>query len=159
MELASRHLHLAGCTRNPNEPWMKQMARNLTDPMAGFLRNKCYLLMDRDSKYSEAFRRMLMQAGVECIRLPPRSPNLTPHIERFMRTIKDECLHRMIFFGEQSLRKAVHEFLIHYHGERNHQGMANRILEPGMEVGQMHGGIHCRQRLGGMLRYYHRNAA
>ena len=159
MEVASRHVHLAGCTRNPNEAWMKQMARNLTDPMAGFLRNKHYLLMDRDTKYSEAFRHLLEQAAVHCVRLPARSPNLTPHIERFMRTIKEECLHRMIFFGEQSLRKAMHEFLVHYHGERNHQGMANRILEPGREVGRTTGSIRCSQRLGGILRYYYHEAA
>ena len=159
MEVASRRVHLAGCTRNPNEPWMKQVARNLTDPLAGLLCAKRYLLMDRDTKYSEAFRHLLEQAGVHCVRLPARSPNLTPHIERFMRTIKNECLHRMIFCGEQSLRKAMHEFLVHYHGERNHQGMANRILEPGGKVGQLQGGIKCRQRLGGMLRYYYRNAA
>jgi len=115
--------------------------------------------MDRDTKYSEAFRHLLEQAAVHCVRLPARSPNLTPHIERFMRTIKEECLHRMIFFGEPSLRKAVHEFLVHYHAERNHQGMANRILEPGQEVGRTTGSIRCRQRLGGMLRYYHRQAA
>jgi hypothetical protein len=65
----------------------------------------------------------------------------------------------MIFFGEPSLRKAVHEFLVHYHAERNHQGMANRILDPGQEVGRTTGSIRCRQRLGGMLRYYHRQAA
>jgi len=159
MEVGSRRVHLAGCTRSPNEPWMKQIARNLTDPLAGFLRDKRYLLMDRDTKYSESVRHLLEQAGVNCVRLPARSPNLTPHIERFMRTIKNECLHRMIFFGEQSLRNAVGEFLVHYHGERNHQGMANRILEPGEEVGRLQGGIRCRQRLGGILRYYHRQAA
>jgi len=159
MELATRRVHLAGCTRNPNEVWMKQTARNLTDPLVGFLRNKRYLLMDRDTKYSEAFRHLLKQAGVDCVRLPARSPNRTPHIERFMRTIKDECLHRMLFFGEPSLRKAVHEFLVHYHRERNHQGVANRILEPGVEVGRLQGEIRCRQSLGGMLRYYHRQAA
>ena len=159
MEVASRHVHLAGCTRNPNEPWMKQMARNLTDPMAGFLRNKRYLLMDRDTKYSEAVRHLLEQSGVNCVRLPARSPNLTPHIERFMRTIKNECLHRMNFFGEQSLQKAMHDFLVHYHRERNHQGMANRILDPGGEVGWRQGSIRCCERLGGMLRYYHRDAA
>jgi putative transposase len=76
-----------------------------------------------------------------------------------MRTIKDECLNRMIFFGEPSLRKAVHEFLVHYHSERNHHGMANRNLVPGKEVGRMQGGLRCRQRLGGMLRYYYREAA
>jgi hypothetical protein len=159
MEVASRRVQLAGCTRSPNEPWMKQMARNLTDPLVGFLRDKRYLLMDRDTKYSEAFRHLLEQAAVHCVRLPARSPNLTPHIERFMRTVKDECLHRMIFFGEPSLRKAVHEFLVHYHAERNHQGMANRILEPGQEVGRTTGSIRCRQRLGGMLRYYYHEAA
>lgn len=99
------------------------------------------------------------EGDVHCIRLPPRSPSLTPHIERLMRTIKDECSHRMILFGEQSLRKAVSEFLTHYHGERNHQGLANHILVHGEEAGQMRSGIRCRQRLGGMLWYYHRNAA
>jgi len=129
---------------------MKQMARNLTDPLVGFLRDKRYLLMDRDSKYSEAFRHLLEQAGVHCVRLPARSPNLTPHIERFMRTIKEECLDRMILFGENSLQKATHEFLAHYHRERNHQGIDNRILDAGDEVGQLQGEIRCRQRLGGM---------
>jgi len=159
MELASRRVQLAGCTRNPNEVWMKQIARNLTDPLAGLLCAKRYLLMDRDTKYSEAVRHLLEPSGVNCVRLPARSPNLTPHIERFMRTIKNECLHRMIFFGEQSLQKAVPEFLVHYHRERNHQGMANRILDPGGEVGWRQGSIRCRERLGGMLRYYHRDAA
>jgi len=159
MELATRRVHLAGCTRNPNEVWMKQMARNLTDPLVGFLRDKRYLLMDRDTKYSEAFRHLLEQAGVDCVRLPARSPNRTPHIERFMRTIKDECLDRIILFGENSLRKATREFLAHYHGERNHQGRENRIIEPRAEVGQLQGQIRCRERMGGMLRYYYRDAA
>ena len=90
---------------------------------------------------------------------PPRSPNLNAHLERFMRTIKDECLSRMIFFGERSLRNAVHEFLAHYHGERNHQGLDNRLIDPGQEVGHAHGTIECRERLGGMLRYYYRKVA
>jgi hypothetical protein len=155
----SRRVQLAGCTRNPNESWMKQMGRNLTDPLVGSLRNRRYLLMDRDSTYSEAFRHLREQAAVHCVRLPARSPNLTPHIERFMRTIKDECLHRMIFFGEPSLQTAVLEFLVHYHRERDHQGMANRIMKPGKEVGRTTGSIRGRQRLGGILRYYHRKAA
>jgi len=159
MEVASRRVQLAGCTRSPNEPWMKQMARNLTDPLLGFLRDKRYLLMDRDTKYSEAFRHLLEQAGVNCVRLPARSPNLTPHIERFMRTIKEECLHRMIFFGEESLQKAAREFLAHYHSERNHQGLDNRIIDPSEVVGEGQGRIRCRERLGGMLRYYYRDAA
>ena len=99
------------------------------------------------------------QAGVKAVRLPPRSPNLTPHIERFMRSLKDECLHRMIFFGERSLQITVVGFLAHYHAERNHQGLDNRLIEPGEEVGSTAGEVACRERFGGMLRYYYRKAA
>jgi len=93
------------------------------------------------------------------VRLPPHSPNLTPHIEPFMRSLKDECLHRMIFFGEMSPKTAVVGFLAHYHGERNHQGLDNRLIDPGEEVGRATGEVVCRERLGGMLRYYYRKAA
>ena len=105
------------------------------------------------------FREMLEDEGVEAVRLPPRSPNLNPHIERFVGSLKDECLERMIFFGEMSLRRAVHVYLDHFHRERNHQGLGNKIIEPGEEVGQPCGCIECQERLGGLLRYYHRNAA
>jgi transposase InsO family protein len=113
MELATRRVHFAGCTANPNDLWMLQVARNLSDADDGFLRGKKYLLMDRDTKFSDSFRSILEQAGVQAVRLPPRSPDLSPHIERFMRTVKDECLHRMVLFGEMALRNAVREFLIH----------------------------------------------
>ena len=159
MESSSRRVHLAGCTTNPHEAWMMQIARNLTDPFDGFLRRKRYLLMDRDTKYSEAFRSMLKAADVNGVRLPPRSPNLSPHIERFMRSIKAECLERIIFFGEMSLRNALGEFLEHYHLERNHQGLGNRLIDAGEEINRMDGGVHCRERLGVMLRYYYREAA
>jgi len=91
--------------------------------------------------------------------LPPKSPNLNAHIERFHRSIKEESLNRMIFFGENSLRKAIDEFLTHFHSERNHQGLGNRLIEPGEEVGRREGQVVCRERLGGMLRYYYRKAA
>ena len=137
---------------------MKQVARNLTDPFDGFLQDKKYLLMDRDTHFSTAFRTVLQEVGVEPVRLPPKSPNLNAHLERFHLSIKSECLSRMIFFGERSLRKAVQEFLLHYHGERNHQGLGNKVIEPGKEVGQTHREIECRERLGGLLRYYHRKS-
>ncbi len=159
MEVATRRVHFAGCTPNPAEPWMKQMAKNLTDPYDGFLLDTRYLLMDRDGKFCPKFREFLLNNGVDCVRLPARSPNLTPHIERFMRTIKQEALERMIFFGEDSLRKAIKIFLAHYHQERNHQGLDNRLIEPGDEVGRESGKVACRERLGGMLRYYYREAA
>ena len=159
MEVATRRVHFAGCTPNPAEPWMKQVAKNLTDPFDGFLLGKRYLIMDRDTKFSDAFRKILEDEDVESVRLPPRSPNLNPHIERFMRSIKDECLLKLIFFGEKMLRNAVREYLLHYHEERNHQGMSNKIILPGDEVGQGVGKIECQERLGGVLRYYHRTAA
>jgi putative transposase len=135
------------------------MGRNLTDSEDGFLKNKRYLLMDRDKKYSEAFRSMVKGSDVEPVRLPPKSPNLNAHIERFMRSLKEECLERLILFGEGSLRNAVVEFLIHFHSERNHQGLQNGIIQPDAEVGKSQGAIDCRKRLGGMLRYYYRMAA
>jgi putative transposase len=159
MEVATRRVHFAGCTPNPGDPWMQQIARNLSDGIDGFLNGKKYLIMDRDTKFSEAFCRILKGAGVSCLKLPPRSPNLSPHIERFMRSLKCEALSRLICFGEDSLRRAVMSFLEHYHLERNHQGLDNRIITAGIEVGRADGPIECRKRLGGMLRYYHRRAA
>ena len=114
---------------------------------------------DRDGKFCPAFREILKQAGAEPLLLPPRSPNLNSHIERFMRSIKSECLERMIFFGENSLRRAITAYLEHYHLERNHQGLDNQIIEPDDEVESVAGQIECRERLGGMLRYYYRKAA
>ena len=120
---------------------------------------KRYLLMDRDEKFSRAFRDVLEGQGVNAVRLPPRSPDLNAHIERFFLSLKSEGLDRMIFFGEKMLRNAVQHFLNHYQAERNHQGLDNELIEPGNEVGAASGTIECRERLGGLLRYYHRDAA
>jgi transposase InsO family protein len=159
MELSTRRVCFAGCTPNPDAAWMKQTAKELTNFEDGFLNGKRYVLMDRDTKFCEAFRDVLRAEGVEPVLLPARSPNLNAHLERFMRSLKEECLDRMIFFGEASLRNATREYLAHYHAERNHQGLENCIPEPGGEIGQATGPIQCRERLGGLLRYYHRAAA
>ena len=159
MELSTRRVHFAGITTSPDEAWMKQIARNLTDVEEGFLNGKRYLLMDRDGKFCPAFRRILKDEGVEPLLLPPRSPNLNAYMERFMRSLKSESLSRMTFFGENSLRRAVTAYLDHFHAERNHQGLDNQIIEPSDEVGQVAGKIECRERLGGLLKYYHRSAA
>jgi len=145
MNLATRRVHFAGLTMNPDESWIVQAARNVTEADNGFLRGKRYLLMDRDTKFSEAFRITLEDGGVEPVRLPPRSPNLNPHIERFIRSLKEECLERVIFFGERSLQEAIADFDLHYHAERNHQGMGNRLLLPGEAVGGKSGEIACRE--------------
>ena len=159
MEVGTRRVHFAGSTTNPTEPWMKQVARNLTDSFDGFLRDARYLIMDRDTKFCESFRSILQQADVDPVKLPARSPNLNAHMERFMRSVKNECLNRMIFFGEKSLRRAVGEYLEHYHAERNHQGLGNRLIKPSNEVRSANGEIRCRERLGGLLHYYYRDAA
>jgi putative transposase len=159
IEVATRRVHFAGCSPSPDEAWMKQIGRNLTDTFDGFLKGKRYVLMDRDGKFCPAFRAILKNEDIEPVQLPPRSPDLNAYIERFNRSLKEECLDRMIFFGERSLRKAIKMFLEHFHAERNHQGIGNRLIEPGKEVNLRDGDVLCRERLGGMLRYYYRKAA
>jgi transposase InsO family protein len=113
IELESRKIEIAGITPGPSEPWMMQIGRNLTDPIDGFLTGKKHLILDRDSKFALAFRDLLKHSGIQVVRLPHRSPNLNAYAERFVRSIKDECLNRLIFFGERSLRKATREFVAH----------------------------------------------
>jgi len=158
IELKNRRVQFVNCTTNAVEPWMKQQARELTNCKDGFLKDKEYIIMDRDGAFCPAFREMLSQAGVEPVVLPPKSPNMNSHMERFFRSLKYESLDRIIPFGEQSVRRTVLSHVDHYHQERNHQGLNNEIIEPGDEVGQCDGDVECRERLGGMLRYYHRAA-
>ena len=120
---------------------MKQIARELTNFEDGFLNGKRYLLTDGDATFRAAFRSILEGEHVEPVRLPPRSPNLNAYIERFMRSIKEAALERMIFFGENSLRRATLAYLEHYRQERNRQGLDNNIIGPGDEVGRNHGEI------------------
>ena len=159
IRLATREVHLAGIVPEPNAAWMLQIARNLTDPWAGFLCSSRYLIHDRATLFSEPFRQTLRSANLETIRLPVRSPNLNAYAERFVRSIRQECLDRMIFFGEASLRQAVEEFIHHYNEERNHQGLENKIIRPEFSAFPVEGEMRCRQRLGGLLRYYYRQAA
>jgi len=159
MELKTRRVHLAACTASLGDDFMKQIARNLTDSEEGSLKDKKHLIMDRDANFSSAFRTMLEEADVEPIRLPPKSPNLNVNLERFFRSLKSEALSQMIFFSQQSLRRAVRSYVRHFHEERNHQGLDNKIIDPGDEVGAVAGKIECRERLGGILKYYHRDAA
>ncbi len=159
MELSTRRVHVAGITRNPNTPWMMQMARNLTDPIDGFLVDKRFLIIDRDSKYCEAFRHLLDSSGVKPVCLPARSPNLNAYAERFVRTIKEECLSRLILFSERSLRHAVDQYIEHYHDERPHQGIGNRPPLVTESVSRSANRIDCRERLGGLLHSYRGLAA
>lgn len=158
IDLSTRKVEIAGIGAIANGLWMSQIGRNLTDGVEGILRGKCYLIHDRDPLFTCEFLGMLADAGVKSVKLPPRSPNLNAHAERFVRTIKESCLDRMILFGEESLRTAIHNFVAHYHTERNHQGLANQIISPQPDRLAKEGAVQRRHRLGGMLNYYYRAA-
>jgi putative transposase len=128
--LQTRRVEIAGIVRQPHGPWMLQVARNLLDAEGGFLVGKRYLLVDRDPLYTTAFRELLRSAGVTPLRLPPSSPNLNAYAERFVRSIKSECLDKLVLLGENHLCTAVREYVAHYHIERNHQGIEGRLIEP-----------------------------
>jgi putative transposase len=160
IHLASRKVHVAGVTPHPDERWMVQIARNVTMEQWGLLAPGQYLIHDRDGKYCLAFQRLIDTAWVKRLPLPPRSPNLNAYAERWVRSAKEECLARLILFGEASLQHALHEYVEHYHHERNHQGKGNVRLFPSSS--QKHPGagpMQCRERLGGLLKYYTREAA
>ena len=159
MELSTRRVHIAGIIDQPYGQWMEQVARNLTDGFEGFLLGKRYLIVDRDPLFTKAFADILASAGVERVRLPPRSPNLNAHAERFVLSIKSECLSRLILFTEAQLRRAVASYAAHYHRERNHQGLGNRLIDARGLAANTDGAIECRTRLGGLLCYYRRKAA
>lgn len=155
ISIADRAVHIAGITTRPDEMWMLQVGRNLVDVESGALASKRYLIVDRDTKYTQQFRRLVEESGTEVIRLPPMSPNLNAYSERFVRSIKDECLGRMIFFGQASLRRAIGEYMSHYHEERNHQGLNNTLIRTGSVDAASDAIIQRRQRLGGMLNFYY----
>jgi transposase InsO family protein len=159
IELSTRRVEIAGISASGNGVWMSQIARNLTDSVDGLLTGKRYLIHDRDPLFTDEFLRTLKDADVESVKLPPRSPNLNAYAERFVRSIKESCLERLMLFGESSLRTAVQNFVAHYHSERNHQGLDNRIIQPETSHATNTGAIQRRERLGGTLNYYYRSAA
>jgi putative transposase len=159
MELATRRVQIAGITPHPTAAFMQQCARQLTDPFDGFLLGKRYLLHDRDTKFTRAFDGLLKDSGVEAVVLPPRSPNLNANCERFVRSIKEEALTQMVMLGERSLSYAIEQYLVHYHTERNHQGLDNQLIVREGTMGCQTGPVVRRERLGGLLSYYHREAA
>ncbi len=160
IQVGSRKVNIAGLTPNPNGPWMTQMARNSTMAEWGFLTPGQHLIHDRDTKFCAAFQETIKAGGVTLITLPPRSPNLNAHAERWVRSVKEEVLSRLILFGEDALRRVLQEYDTHYHQERNHQGKGNELLLP--QANQEALGtqsIHTRERLGGLLKYYYHKAA
>ena len=159
MALATRRVQIAGVTPHPTGTFMQQCARQLTDPFDGFLLGKCYLLHARDTKFTRAFDTLLKESGVEPLLLPPRSPNLNAYCERFVRSITEEALQHMLLLGEGSLHMVPSQYLEHYHQARNHQGLGNRLIVTEPDWGRHRGPVRRRERLGGLLSYYYREAA
>ena len=159
IDLKSRRVEITGFVQQANGEWMKQVARNLTDAFAGFLTEARYLIHNRDPLFTKEFKEVLHSGGVETVKLPARSPNLNAYAERFVRSIKSECLAQIIPLGERHLRNAVSEYTKHYHHERNHQGLENQVIKKASNLRSMEGAVECRERLGGVLKYYYRMAA
>ena len=143
VHLETRVVQIVGITDQPSEAWMNQMGRNLTDPFDGFLRDVRYLIMDRDPLFTASFRQMLKDSGTNPVRLPARSPDLNAFAERFVLSIKSECLNKIIPLGENPLRLAIKEYMEHYHTERNHQGLGSHIIHADDNVGRNKGNHYC----------------
>ncbi len=154
MDLKTRHVEVS----EAYEQWMIQVLRNLTDAVDGFLLGKTHLIMDRDPIFTAGFRAMLRHGGTKPVHRPRRSPNLNAFIERFIRSIKEECLDRVIPLGESHLRELIREYMAHYHAERPHQGLSGVSIQPSNDHAA-DGPLVRRERLGGLLNYYYREAA
>jgi transposase InsO family protein len=138
---------------------MTQIARNLTDPHDGFLRDVHHLILDRDPLYTATFQDVLRGSGVTPVRLPARSPNLNAFAERFVGSVRAECLGRIVPLGEGHLRAAMRSFVDHYHEERPHQGLGNALIADPKATVVGRGSVRCHERLGGLLKFYYRTAA
>jgi putative transposase len=160
IEVRSRAVEIAGIRVDPGGEWMKQVARNLTDPVDGFLRDASYLIHDRDPLFTKVFREILASSGVKTVRIPAKSPNCNAHAERFVKSIKYESLNHFVFFGERHLRYVINEYMSHYMAERFHQGLGGKLVVANSSANDNAAGAIVRQsRLGGLLNYYHRAAA
>ena len=152
-------MHLVGSTAHPDDAFVFQVARVLTSADDGVLRGHRILICDRDTKWSAAFRQTLADVGIRVVQTPFQAPNCNAYAERFVRSIKEECLNRVVVLGEAHLRRTLTAFVAHYHRERNHQGIHDRLIAPErLAPPAAHRPVRCRARLGGLLRYYHRVA-
>ncbi len=129
----------------------------MTDCDGGFLTGKRFLIVDRDAKFSPKFKSILGGSGVEILLTACQAPNMNAYAERFVRSIKSECLDQTIFLGRGALVRAIAEYAAHYHDERSHQGIGNVMISGRKAQGE--GVVEAKERLGGLLKYYHRRAA
>ncbi len=154
---ATRVVHIAGITPNPNSAFMARVARNLTAIDPDFLRGIRYLIHDRDSCFTAQFKSILKEACVKPVPICYQAPNMNSLVERWILSVKTECINRMIFFGTASLQRALQQFCDYYHLDRPHQGLGNELITPA-PTSHVDGEIIESERLGGLLRSYKRAA-
>jgi transposase InsO family protein len=158
IELESRRVHLAGCTTNPTGAWVTQQARNLS--FTDVFERMRFLIHDRDSKFSSAFDEVFRSEGIKVIQTPIRAPQANAHAERFVRTVRAECLDWLLIVGRRHLERVLRIYTVHYNRERPHRGLA--LLSPDSTNADplpSGGEITRCDRLGGLIHEYHRAAA
>jgi len=155
IDLASRRVHIVGCNPHHDDAFMRQVTRTMIAADDGVLARNRVLICDRDQKWSASIRELLHESRIRIVQTPFQAPNCNAHAQRFVRSVKGECLDRMILFGECHLRRALREFVAHYQRERNHQVLGNELID-GMSSTTLDGGIRRRPRLGGLLNFYER---
>jgi transposase InsO family protein len=157
IEHATRAVQIAAVTTNPDAAFMAQIARNLTSHDDGFLRGMRFLVIDRDTKFSIQFCQIVEAAGTTIVRTAFQAPNMNAIAERWVLSVKAECLDRIIRFGQGHLERVLSSYVDHYHAERPHQGLGNELIAG--EPSSGNGDVVSTERLGGLLRHYHRSAA
>lgn len=164
IQLDTRQVHIAGITQHPTERWMLQMARNVTACDEPFFSNRKYLIMDNDKNFTRQYQRIFRASGIQIQKIPPYSPNLNAYSERWIRSIREDCLERLIIYGPRMLKHAVRQYVTFYNSERPHQGIDQRKPSDWSQEGHFIGeksevnrpGIRVSRRLGGLLKYYYR---
>ncbi len=158
IEHASRRVWLAGCTTNPDGRWVTQQARNLS--FTGLLERTRFLIRDRDSKYSGPFDEVFRSEQIRILQTPVRAPKANAIAERFVRTLRAECLDWLLILNRRHLERVLRVYVDHYNTQRPHRALELRPPDPDQpSAPSTHGEIHRRDRLGGLLHEYHRAAA
>jgi transposase InsO family protein len=158
IELESRRAHIAGCTANPTGAWVTQQARNLS--LAGLLERTRFLIHDRDSKFSGAFDEVFRSEAITVIHTPVRAPRANAHAERFVRTVRSECLDWLLIIGRRHLEQTLRTYITHYNGERPHRALELKPpLPSSRRAASPTDAIERADLLGGLIHEYHAIAA
>jgi putative transposase len=158
IELSSRRVHFAGCTAHPTAEWVTQQARQLTWKLQDEQKAMRFLIRDRDAKYTAKFDTVFVAEGIEIIRTPYRAPQANAFAERWIRSVREECLDRLLILGEAHVGRVLREYIGYYNYARPHQGIEQRCPIP-IERGRTKGPVKCRDVLGGIVHDYQREAA